>query len=63
MFGYPHNKDEEKRQDRLRYENAKSELTDFFYQQKYNKGDLNVILINSLKKMGFNEELREDGLL
>lgn len=55
--------EERKRLHREDYELQKDGLIDFFHEQKYDEKNLNEFLVNSLKTMGFEQELKEDDLM
>lgn len=47
----------------MEYQTEKEGLIEFHKQQGYDKKTLNVFLVNSLKNMGYEKELKKDGLL
>ena len=63
IYPKPKNKEEEKEFQRLNYELQKQDLIEFHKSQGYDKDTLDIFLINSLKNMGFEQELKEDGLI
>lgn len=59
----PKNKEQAKEFRMIEYQTQKKDLIEFHKKQGYDKKTLNVFLVNSLKNMGYEEELKEDGLL
>lgn len=64
-MNYPASISEERKKElrRYKYELYKEGLIQFFHEQGYEEKYLEVFLRNSLKNMGFDEELKEDTLL
>ena len=63
IYAKPQNEEEEKKFQRMDYELQKEGLIEFHKSQGYDKDTLDIFLINSLKNMGFEQELKEDGLI
>ena len=63
IYPKPKNEDEKKKFQRIDYELQKDSLIEFHKSQGYDADTLNTFLINSLKNMGFENELKEDGLI
>lgn len=63
IYPKPKDKRTENELHRQSYELEKEGLIAFFHEQKYNENNLSIFLVNSLKDMGYEQELREDGLI
>lgn len=59
----PKNEEEKKKFRRFDYEEQKEGLIEFHKSEGYDPNTLNEFVINSLKNMGFEQELKEDGVL
>lgn len=63
MYPKPKNKEQEEYYRRTEYEAEKKGLIEFHKKMNYPQDSLNMFLVNSLKTLGFEKELKEDGLL
>ena len=63
IYAKPQNEEEKKKYRRLDYEEQKEGLIELHKSEGYDPNTLNEFVINSLKNMGFEQELKEDGLL
>lgn len=59
----PKNKEQAEEFRMIEYQTQKEDLIEFHKQQGYDKNTLNVFLVNSLKNMGYEKELKKDGML
>lgn len=63
IYPKPKSEEEKKKFRRLDYETQKEGFIEFHKSQGYDANTLNEFLRNSLKNMGFEQELKEDGLI
>lgn len=63
IYPKPKDKSTENELHRQSYELEKEGLIAFFHEQKYDENNLSIFLVNSLKDMGYEQELREDGII
>lgn len=59
----PKNEKEAEKFRMLEYQIQKEDLIEFHKQQGYDENMLNIFLVNSLKNMGYEKELKKDGLI